>query len=161
GLRLFTVYGPWGRPEMSPSLFARAILEGEPSDVFNHGAMPWEFTFIDDVVEAALRLLDRPAAPDPGFDAARPGPATSYAPYRIYNIGNHRPVRLTDYIAEIEKITGKQAIRVPQPRQAGDMVSTYADTTELQAAVAFTPDTPLATGVALFIAWFKDYYGFA
>jgi UDP-glucuronate 4-epimerase len=161
GLRLFTVYGPWGRPDMSPSLFARAILDGEPIKIFNHGAMQRDFTFIDDVVEAIVRLLDRPATPDAGFDTGRPDPATSYAPYRIYNVGNHHPVALSDYITEIEKAAGKQAIRVLQPRQAGDMVATYADTTELQAAMGFAPDTPLATGVSRFIAWFKDYYGYA
>jgi UDP-glucuronate 4-epimerase len=161
GLRLFTVYGPWGRPDMSPSLFARAILAGDPIEVFNQGAMQRDFTYIDDVVEAMMRLLDRPAAPDPRFDAGHPGPATSYAPYRIYNVGNHHPVTLGEYIAEIEKAAGKRAIRVPQPRQAGDMVTTYADTSDLRAAVGFVPDTPLATGVSRFIAWFKEYYGHA
>jgi UDP-glucuronate 4-epimerase len=161
GLRLFTVYGPWGRPDMSPSLFARSILEGEPIKIFNHGAMQRDFTYIDDAVEGIVRLLDRPAAPNPGFDPAHPDPAASSAPYRIYNVGNHQPMNLKDYIAAIEKATGKQAIRDYQPVEAGDMVTTYADTSELFAAVGFTPATPLADGIARFIAWFKDYYQYA
>ena len=160
GLRLFTVYGPWGRPDMSPSLFARAILEGEPISIFNQGAMQRDFTYIDDVVEGILRVLDEPAAPAPRFDPAHPDPATSYAPYRIYNIGNHRPVSLTDYIAELERAAGKPAIRRPLPLQAGDMLVTYADTSDLQSAFGFAPVTPLGTGVDRFVAWFKDYYGY-
>ena len=161
GLRLFTVYGPWGRPDMSPSLFARAILEGEPVKVFNHGEMRRDFTYIDDAVEGIRRVLDRPAAPDPGFDPARPDPASAAAPYRIYNVGNHQPVKLTDYIAEIEKAAGKPAIRNLLPVEEGDMLTTYADTTSLYEAVGFTPATPLAVGVARFVAWFKDYYRYA
>ena len=161
GLRLFTVYGPWGRPDMSPSLFARSILEGTPIKIFNHGAMQRDFTYIDDAVEGIVRLLDRPTAPDPGFDPAHPNPASSAAPYRIYNVGNRQPVNLKDYIAAIEKAAGKQAIRDYQPVEAGDMLTTYADTDELFAAVGFTPATPLAEGIAQFIAWFKDYYQYA
>jgi len=160
GLRLFTVYGPWGRPDMSPSLFARAILEGQPIDIFNHGRMQRDFTYIDDAVEAILRCLDRPALPHPGFDAAHPDPAASSAPYRLYNIGNRSPAELNDYIAEIERATGKQAIKRYAPVQAGDIVITSADTAELYAAVGFTPATPLEVGVPRFIAWFKDYYGY-
>jgi len=161
GLRLFTVYGPWGRPDMSPSLFARAIFEGEPIDVFNHGDMQRDFTYIDDAVEGIVRLLHKPAQPDPGFDPACPDPAASTAPYRIYNVGNHQPVTLKEYIAEIEKAAGRQAKKNYLPVEAGDMISTYADTTGLQAAVGFTPATPLAVGVGRFIAWFKGYYRYA
>ena len=161
GLRLFTVYGPWGRPDMSPSLFARAILDGEPIRIFNHGAMQRDFTYIDDAVEGIMRLLDRPAMPDPKFDPAHPDPATAAVPYRLYNVGNHQPVNLDDYISEIEKAAGKQAIRDYQPVEAGDMVATYADTADLYAAVGFTPATPLSVGIARFIAWFKDYYKYA
>ena len=161
GLRLFTVYGPWGRPDMSPSLFARSILEGKPIKIFNHGDMQRDFTYIDDAVEGIVRLLDKAASPDPGFDAAHPDPASSTAPYRIYNVGNHQPVNLKDYIAAIEQAAGKQAIRDYQPVQAGDMLTTYADTAELFAAVGFTPATPLAVGIERFVAWFKDYYKYA
>ena len=160
GLRLFTVYGPWGRPDMSPSLFARAILEGKPIDVFNHGAMQRDFTYIDDAVEGIVRLLDRPAAQDPGFDPARPDPARGAAPYRLYNVGNHQPVNLEDYIVAIEMAAGKKAIRNYLPVEAGDMVATYADTAGLFASVGFTPVTPLAVGIARFVEWFKDYYHF-
>lgn len=158
GLRLFTVYGPWGRPDMSPSLFARAILEGKPIDIFNHGAMQRDFTYIDDAVEGIVRLLDRPAAPDPGFDPVHPDPAGGAAPYRLYNVGNHQPVSLEDYIAAIETAAGRKALRNYLPVEAGDMLATYADTAELFAAVGFTPVTPLAVGIDRFIAWFKDYY---
>jgi UDP-glucuronate 4-epimerase len=161
GLRLFTVYGPWGRPDMSPSLFARSIFEGTPIKIFNHGDMQRDFTYIDDAVEGIVRLLDRPATPDPEFDPAHPDPASSAAPYRIYNVGNHQPVNLKEYIAAIEKAAGKQAIRDYQPVEAGDMLTTYADTAELFAAVGFTPATPLSVGIERFIAWFKDYYRYA
>ncbi|HUO44261.1 MAG TPA: NAD-dependent epimerase [Burkholderiales bacterium] len=158
GLRFFTVYGPWGRPDMSPSLFARAILDGKPIDVFNHGDMQRDFTYIDDIVEGVVRILDKPAASDPAFDPAHPDPATSRAPYRLYNIGNHQPVALTEYIAEIEKAAGRPAIRNYLPLQAGDVVMTCADTADLQRAVGFAPATPLAVGVARFVTWFKGYY---
>jgi UDP-glucuronate 4-epimerase len=140
GLRYFTAYGPWGRPDMSPVLFARAIMEGKPIPVFNHGDMQRDFTYVDDVVEATLRVLDRPAA------------------YAIYNVGNHSPVRLTDYIAALEKALGKSAKLEMKPMQPGDVRATCADTSALQKAVGFAPSTPLATGLARFAAWFKDYY---
>ena len=143
GLRYFTVYGPWGRPDMSPVLFARAIMEGRPIAVFNHGDMQRDFTYVDDIVEGTLRVLARPA------------------PYAIYNIGNHTPVGLLDYIAALEKALGKKAKLEMKPMQPGDVKATYADTTALQRAVGFAPSTPLATGLARFAEWFKAYYGFA
>ncbi len=159
GLRFFTVYGPWGRPDMSASLFARAILEGRPIDVFNHGDMQRDFTYIDDIVEGVVRVLDQPAAPNPAFDTANPDPATSYAPYRIYNIGNNQPVRLMDFIAAIEEAMGQEAQKNFLPMQAGDVQATYADVDALQEAVGFTPATPLKEGMAKFATWFKAYYG--
>ncbi|MGH8692319.1 MAG: NAD-dependent epimerase/dehydratase family protein, partial [Burkholderiales bacterium] len=140
GLRYFTVYGPWGRPDMSALLFARAILEGKPIAVFNHGDMQRDFTYIDDIVEGTLRVLDRPAA------------------YAIYNIGNHQPVALLDYIAAIERALGRKARLEMKPMQPGDVKATYADTAALRAAVGFAPSTPLDTGLARFAEWFKRYY---
>ncbi len=142
GLRYFTVYGPWGRPDMSPVLFARAIVEGKPIPVFNRGDMQRDFTYIDDIVEGTLRVLDRPGA------------------YAIYNIGNHAPVRLTDYIAALERALGKKAKLKMKPMQPGDVKETYADTTALERTVGFAPSTPLAEGLAHFAAWFKAYYGY-
>jgi UDP-glucuronate 4-epimerase len=161
GLRFFTVYGPWGRPDMSPGLFARAIMDGQPIKVFNHGDMQRDFTYVDDVVEGTLRVLDDPAAPEPAFDASAPDPATSWAPWRVYNIGNHRPVGLLDYIAALERALGREAIRHLEPMQPGDVRSTYADTRRLDAAVGFSPSTPLEEGLARFAEWFKRYYGYA
>ncbi len=143
GLRYFTVYGPWGRPDMSPVLFARAIMEDKPIPVFNHGDMQRDFTYVDDVVEGTLRVLDRPAA------------------YAIYNIGSHAPVRLTDYIAALEIALGKSAILEMKPMQPGDVKATYADTSALRAAVGFAPSTPLSTGLARFVDWFKHYYRYS
>jgi UDP-glucuronate 4-epimerase len=147
GLRYFTVYGPWGRPDMSPMLFARAIMEGKPIQVFNHGDMQRDFTYVDDVVEATLRVLDRPAQGAP--------------PHRVLNVGNHQPVRLLDYIAMLERALGRQAVKEMKPMQPGDVPATYADTRALQEAVGFAPATPLAEGLARFAAWFKSYYRFA
>jgi len=158
GLRFFTVYGPWGRPDMSPSLFLRAIFDGKPIDVFNHGDMQRDFTYVDDVVEGVVRVLDRPAAADPAFDTANPDPATSNAPYRLYNIGNHQPVALTDYISALEAAAGKKAKRNLLPMQAGDVRVTCADTRDLRAATGFAPSTPLAEGVKKFVDWFRNYY---
>ncbi len=160
GLRFFTVYGPWGRPDMSPVLFARAIMDGQPIKVFNHGDMQRDFTYVDDVVEATLRVLDEPAAPDPSFDATEPDPATSWAPWRVYNIGNHQPVGLLDYIAALERALGKQAIKQFEPMQPGDVRSTFADTRRLDGAVGFAPSTSLEEGLARFADWFKSYYGY-
>ena len=141
GLRYFTVYGPWGRPDMSPVLFARAIMEGRPIPVFNHGDMQRDFTYVDDIVEGTLRVLARPA------------------PYEIYNIGNHAPVALLDYIAALERALGKKAKLEMKPMQPGDVKATYADTAALNRAVGFAPSTPLDTGLARFAEWFKAYYG--
>jgi UDP-glucuronate 4-epimerase len=161
GLRYFTVYGPWGRPDMSPMLFARAIMEGQPIDVFNHGDMQRDFTFIDDVVEGTLRVLDEPATPDAAFDAGSPDPATSWAPWRLYNIGNHRPVPLLDYIAALERALGRKATKRMQPMQPGDVRATFAETARLADAVGYSPSTPLEAGLAKFAQWFKSYYGYA
>ena len=159
GLRFFTVYGPWGRPDMSPSLFASAMLAGRPIDVFNEGKMQRDFTYIDDIVEGVVRVLDKIAAADPSFDTAQPSAATSYAPFRIYNIGNHEPVELMTFIETIEKAVGKQAVKNMLPMQPGDVHATYADIDALRAAVGFAPSTPLVVGIGKFVEWYKTYYG--
>ena len=148
GLRFFTVYGPWGRPDQAPMLFARAILAGEPIRVFNHGKMRRDFTYVDDVVEGVLRVLDRPPARD----------AATGAPHAIYNIGNHEAVELETFIATLERLLGKPAIRDPQPMQPGDVPATYASIDRLRAATGFTPRTPLADGLARFVRWYRDYH---
>ena len=158
GLRFFTVYGPWGRPDMSPFLFAGKILKGEPIDVFNHGEHQRDFTYIDDVVEGVVRTLDLTPRPDPNWSGDKPDPASSNAPYRLYNIGNHTPVGLMDYIAIIEKAVGKKARLNLLPKQPGDVDVTFADVSELKAATGFEPKTPLAEGIAKFVAWYRDYY---
>ncbi len=159
GLRFFTVYGPWGRPDMAPMLFARAILAGEPIRVFNHGRMERDFTYIDDIVEGVIRCLDKPATADPGFDPLLPDPATAAAPHRIFNIGNAQPVPLLQFIALLEQALGRAAIRDLQPMQPGDVPATAADTTALAAWVGFRPSTPIEAGVARFAAWFRDFHG--
>ena len=159
GLRFFTVYGPWGRPDMSPSLFTRAILEGRPIDVFNHGKMQRDFTYIDDIVEGVVRVLDRIPMPNPSFDRSAPDAASSDAPYRLYNIGNDKPVELMTFIETIENAVGKKAVRNLLPMQAGDVVATHADIEDLRQAVGFVPHTPLKEGVEMFAAWFTTYYG--
>ncbi|HEX7833599.1 MAG TPA: NAD-dependent epimerase [Thermoanaerobaculia bacterium] len=158
GLRFFTVYGPWGRPDMAIFKFTRGILAGEAIPVYNHGDMIRDFTYIDDVVEGVVRTLDRPAAPDPQFDSNDPDPSTSNAPYRIFNIGNNQPVPLLDFIRAIETSVGKPAKLDLLPIQPGDVPSTMADVSELAAAVGFRPSTTVQDGVAKFVAWFKDYY---
>ncbi|NMG53983.1 NAD-dependent epimerase [Aromatoleum aromaticum] len=158
GLRFFTVYGPWGRPDMALFLFTRAILEGRPIDVFNHGRMMRDFTYIDDIVEGVVRTLDRVAEPDPGFDALQPDPARSNAPYRVFNIGNHDPVELMAFIEAIEDAIGRKAEKNFLPLQDGDVPATYADTAELDAWTGFAPATPVPEGVARFVAWYRDYY---
>ncbi len=158
GLRFFTVYGPWGRPDMSPSLFASAILEDRAIDVFNHGKMQRDFTYIDDIVEGVIRVLDQVAAPNPDFDRENPDAASSYAPFRVYNIGNHEPVELMDFIGAIETALGKPAIKNTLPMQMGDVVATYADTDDLRQAVGFSPSTPLKEGVGKFVEWFRRYH---
>ncbi len=159
GLRFFTVYGPWGRPDMAPMLFARAILAGEPIRVFNHGRMERDFTYIDDIVEGVIRCLDKPATADPAFDPLHPDPATAAAPHRIFNIGNSQPVPLLQFIDLLEQALGRPAIRDLQPMQAGDVPATAADTTALAAWVGFRPSTPIDEGIARFAAWFLDFHG--
>ena len=158
GLRFFTVYGPWGRPDMSPSLFASAILEGRPIDVFNQGKMQRDFTYIDDIVEGVVRILDKPAKANPSFDRINPDPADSDAPYRVYNIGNHEPVELMVFIEALENALGKKAIKNMLPMQAGDVIATYADTADLRKAVGFAPCTPLNEGVIKFADWYRAYH---
>jgi UDP-glucuronate 4-epimerase len=159
GLRFFTVYGPWGRPDMSPSLFAGAILAGRPIDVFNEGKMQRDFTYIDDIAEGVVRVLDHVPAPNPAFDREHPDPAASHAPYRVFNIGNHEPVELMTFIATIENALGKEAVKHFLPMQPGDVVATYADIDSLRDAVGFAPKTPLKEGIARFAAWYREYYG--
>ena len=158
GLRFFTVYGPWGRPDMALFLFTRAILEDRPIDVFNHGRMLRDFTYIDDIVEGIVRTLDRPATPDPAFDAARPDPACSNAPYRVFNIGNASPVPLMEFIEAIEKALGKTARKNFLPMQDGDVPATSADVSALAAWTGFSPGTPVDVGVQRFVDWYRDYY---
>jgi UDP-glucuronate 4-epimerase len=158
GLRFFTVYGPWGRPDMALFLFTKAILEGRPIDVFNHGKMQRDFTYIDDIVEGVLRVLDRPATPDPAYRSDQPDPATSTAPYRVFNIGNHQPVPLLDFIACIEAAIGKTAEKRMLPLQDGDVPATYADTDALRDWVDCAPATPIDAGIARFVAWYRTYY---
>jgi len=158
GLRFFTVYGPWGRPDMAPFIFTRKILAGEPIDVFNQGHHQRDFTYIDDVVEAVVRALDRPAAPNPRWSSDDPDPASSNAPYRLYNLGNHTPVPLLDFIAAIENAVGKPAKKNMLPMQPGDVHATYADVSELKAAIGFEPKTPLDEGIKRFVAWYRQFY---
>ncbi len=159
GLRFFTVYGPWGRPDMAYFLFTKAILAGEPIKVFNHGHMRRDFTYVDDVVEGVVRTLDKAAAGDPDWTPEAPDPSTSRAPYRVYNIGNHQPVELLEMINTLEEILGVQAIKDFQPMQPGDVPATYADVSDLARDVGFAPRTPLREGLERFVAWYRDYYG--
>jgi UDP-glucuronate 4-epimerase len=161
GLRFFTVYGPWGRPDMALFKFTKGILEGRPIPVFNQGKMIRDFTYIDDIVEGVVRIIDRPPRPDPQWSGERPDPATSYAPWRVYNIGNNRPVELMRYIEVLEQCLGKKAILDLLPMQPGDVPATYADTQDLERDVGFKPNTPIEVGVARFVAWYKEYYGVA
>ncbi len=158
GLRFFTVYGPWGRPDMALFLFTRAMLDGRPIDVFNHGRMVRDFTYIDDIVEGVVRVIDKPAEPAGGFDPVRPDPATSNAPYRVFNIGNNRPTPLMDYIIALERALGITARKNFLPMQPGDVPATAASTDELNAWVGFRPDTSVEDGVARFVDWYRGYY---
>ncbi|MBT1076000.1 NAD-dependent epimerase [Geobacter grbiciae] len=158
GLRFFTVYGPWGRPDMALFLFTKAILEGRPIEVYNHGKMQRDFTYIDDIVEGVMRVMDRTPEPNPSWSGARPDPGTSYAPYRIYNIGNNRPVELLTFIETIEKCIGKTAEKNFLPIQAGDVPATYADVDDLTNDVGFKPATPIGEGIKLFVEWYREYY---
>lgn len=158
GLRFFTVYGPYGRPDMALFLFTKAIVEGKPIDVFNNGKMSRDFTYVDDIVESIARLIPKPAVPDPGWSALSPDPASSFAPYRVYNIGNNKPVELLKFIEIIEQKLGKKAIKNFLPLQDGDVPETYADVSDLMREIDFKPATPIEEGVGRFVDWYKEYY---
>jgi UDP-glucuronate 4-epimerase len=158
GLRFFTVYGPWGRPDMAMFLFTKAILAGKPIDVFNHGQMRRDFTYIDDIAEAVVRVSDRAAQPNPEWDGADPDPASSRAPWRLYNIGNHTPVELLRLIEIIEGELGERAVKNFLPMQPGDVRATFADVADLSRDIGFAPATPIEEGVKRFVAWYRAYY---
>jgi UDP-glucuronate 4-epimerase len=158
GLRFFTVYGPWGRPDMALFKFTKGILAGEPIPVFNGGKMVRDFTYIDDIVEGVVRVIDQTAAPNPKWSGDEPDPATSYAPFKVYNIGNNHPVQLMRYIEVLEQCLGKKAKLDLLPMQAGDVPATSANTEALEQAVGFRPDTTVETGIARFVDWYKAYY---
>ncbi|MDE1942113.1 MAG: NAD-dependent epimerase [Betaproteobacteria bacterium] len=158
GLRFFTVYGPWGRPDMAYFSFTRAILEGRPITLFNQGQMRRDFTYVDDIVEGVVRILEKPATPRPDFDVQNPDPATSHAPWRIYNIGHHQPVPLEQFVATLERCLGKKAVREYLPMQPGDVAETHADTADLAEAVGYVPGTPLEEGIERFVQWYRGYY---
>jgi UDP-glucuronate 4-epimerase len=159
GLRFFTVYGPWGRPDMALFKFAKAMRDGQSIDVYNHGRMVRDFTYIDDIVEGVIRVLDKVATPDPAFDPAVPNPGTAAVPYRLFNIGNGQPTPLMDYIAALEKALGVTAKKNMMDMQPGDVPATSADTAALRDWVGFAPDTPVEVGVARFVEWYVQYYG--
>ena len=161
GLRFFTAYGPWGRPDMAMWLFTKAIFAGEPIRLFDYGRVRRDFTYVDDVVEAVVRLVGVPPAPDPAWSGEAPDPSTSYAPWRVHNIGNRNPIEITEVVRLLEEAIGRPAVKVLEPLQLGDVTATYADVSSLQAAVDFRPDTPIKEGIARFVAWYKDYHGLA
>jgi UDP-glucuronate 4-epimerase len=158
GLRFFTVYGPWGRPDMALFIFTRKILAGEPIDVFNYGNNARDFTYIDDIVESVVRVSDRMPSPNPNWSGAAPDPGTSLSPYRLYNIGNNNPVGVTEFIEAIEQVVGRKAEKTFLPPQPGDVPLTYADVADLEAELGFKPGTPLADGIGRFVFWYRDYY---
>ncbi len=158
GLRFFTVYGPWGRPDMALFLFTKGILDGEPINIFNNGNMIRDFTYIDDIVEGIVRVMDNPPSGNPEWSGDKPDPATSYTNYRVFNIGNNKPVKLMDFVEAIEKAVGKEAIKNFMPLQAGDVPSTCADVSELEKAVGFKPNTPVQQGIDNFVAWYREYF---
>ncbi len=158
GLRFFTVYGPWGRPDMALFLFTKAILEGRPIEVFNHGQMRRDFTYVDDIVEGVIRVLDRVAEPNPAYQPDTPDPGSSSAPYRVFNIGNHAPVPLLEFIGCIEDALGQRAVKHLLPLQDGDVPATYADVDTLRDWVGFTPATDIRSGIARFVQWYRGYY---
>ena len=158
GLRFFTVYGPWGRPDMALFQFTKNILEGKPIKLFNHGHHSRDFTYVDDIVECVVRVSDRPAAPDPSWSSDEPDPATSNAPFRIYNIGNNQPVPLLEYVSAIEEALGRESIREYLPLQAGDVPDTWADVSDLERDMGYRPRTPVREGVARFVNWYRSYY---
>lgn len=159
GLRFFTVYGPWVRPDMALAKFTKSIVEGRPIQVFNNGNHTRDFTYVDDIIEGVIRASDTPASPNPGWDAARPDPATSNAPFRIYNIGNSSPVRLGDYIEAIEDAVGRKAIREMLPMQPGDVADTFADVGDLAADLGYRPQVSVRDGVQRFVRWYREFYG--
>jgi UDP-glucuronate 4-epimerase len=158
GLRFFTVYGPWGRPDMAMWLFAKAILAGEPIKLFNNGDMRRDFTYVDDVVESVVRLLERAPRPDPSWNGESPDPGSSNAPWRVYNIGNNKPAELLDVVRLLEQALGKEAKREMLPMQPGDVLATYAEVDDLMRDVGFRPATPIAEGIARFVAWYRAYH---
>ncbi|MGQ0765583.1 MAG: NAD-dependent epimerase [Gemmatimonadota bacterium] len=158
GLRFFTVYGPWGRPDMAMFTFTRSILEGTPLQLFNNGCHSRDFTYIDDIIEGVLRVAECIPSPDPDWDPRDPDPASSSAPFRILNIGSHRPVNLADYVDAIEEAVGKKALREPAPMQPGDVLSTWADVTDLERLTGYRPATPVREGVRRFVSWYRSYY---
>jgi UDP-glucuronate 4-epimerase len=158
GLRFFTVYGPWGRPDMALFKFTRAILAGQPIELYNGGRMRRDFTYVDDIAEGVIRVLDRPATPDPAWNAAAPDPATSSAPHRIYNIGNNQPVELTRYVEVLEQCLGRKAEIRKLPMQPGDVPETFADTADLARDMGFKPNTPVEEGISRFVDWYRGYY---
>ncbi|HEY5963527.1 MAG TPA: NAD-dependent epimerase/dehydratase family protein, partial [Xanthobacteraceae bacterium] len=158
GLRFFTVYGPWGRPDMAMWIFTKAIMEGQPIRLFNHGKMQRDFTYVDDVVESVVRLIEKPAAPDPAWSGDKPDPSSSAAPWRVYNIGNNQPTDVPHVVELLEKALGRTAPREMLPMQPGDVPATYADVDDLMRDVGFRPSTPIADGVARFVAWYRDYH---
>ncbi|HCS76052.1 MAG TPA: capsular biosynthesis protein CpsI, partial [Clostridiales bacterium] len=159
GLRFFTVYGPWGRPDMALFLFTKAILNDEPIKVFNHGKMERDFTYIDDIIEGVVRVTANPPKPNEDYDKLTPDPGSSYAPYKVYNIGNNQPVQLMEFIQMLEKHLGKEAKKEYLPLQAGDVPKTYANVDDLIRDVGFKPDTSIDEGIGKFVEWYKDYYG--
>lgn len=159
GLRFFTVYGPWGRPDMALFLFTKAILEGQPIKIFNNGQMMRDFTYVDDIIESVVRLLDKPPSSDDSFCTDSPNPGTSWAPYKIFNIGNSSPVPLLDYVNALEHSIGVSATKVYLPIQPGDVPATSADTSALETWIGFKPKTPIADGISRFVSWYRDYYG--
>jgi UDP-glucuronate 4-epimerase len=158
GLRFFTVYGPWGRPDMALFLFARAIVAGQPIEVFNYGRHERDFTYVDDIAEGVVRATDHVATANPSWSGDAPDPATSRVPYRLYNIGSNRPIELQRYIEVLEDCLGLKAVRVLKELQPGDVPDTWADVTELSDAIGYRPDTPIEVGVRNFVNWFREYY---
>jgi len=159
GLRFFTVYGPWGRPDMALFIFTKAILEDKPIDVFNYGGMKRDFTYIGDVIEGVVRVMDKIPEPNPRWNSDNPDPGASYAPYKLYNIGNNNPVELTRFIEVLEDCLGKKAKKNMLPMQIGDVPATYADVDDLMRDVGFKPSTPIEEGIRKFVEWYQDYYG--
>ena len=158
GLRFFTAYGPWGRPDMAYFSFTKAILEGRPIEVFNHGRMQRDFTYVDDIVEGLMRVIDTIPLPDPHWNGSAPDPGTSYAPYKIYNIGNNQPVELMHFIEVLEECLGRRAIKNFLPIQDGEVPATYADVDDLMRDVGFKPATSIEEGIARFVEWYRGYF---